>query len=143
MTLTETTKPECGAADGHALWHALRRAPGPLAYGKCEATKDGYYEEEDCVTPDAKNKGSETKGKYEWYANPACFPKKDGQYDEAARARCPTLKKGKPKGKFEKAGSTGFKGVGVGVAKLEMLSRARWNARRAARRAKPPERKRA
>jgi hypothetical protein len=121
VTLTESTKPDVAQLTGTRFGTRFGELPGPLAYGKCEATKDGFYEEGGCVKPDAKNKGSETKGKFEWYANPvACFPEKHGDYSESA---CATLdvKKGKPKGKFEAGGQHTFTGSG-GVAKFEIES---------------------
>jgi hypothetical protein len=119
VTLTESTKPSVAELTGTRFGTRFGTLPGPLEYGKCEATKDGYYAEDKCVTADAKNKGLETKGKFEWYANPVgCFPEKHGQYSESA---CQTLdvKKGKAKGKFEVGGSTEFTGAG-GTAKLEI-----------------------
>jgi hypothetical protein len=121
VTLTESTRPSVAELTGTRFGTRFGALPGPLAYGKCEATKDGFYAEGSCVTPDAKNKGTETKGKFEWYANPVgCFPEKHGQYSESA---CLTLdvKKGKPKGKFESGGGDAFTATG-GVAKFEIES---------------------
>jgi hypothetical protein len=121
VTLTESTKPSVAQLTGTRFGTRFGTLPGPLEYGKCEATKDGFYEEGKCVKPDAKNKGSETKGKFEWYAYPVgCFPHKDGDYREAACLES-GVKKGKPKGKFELGGSTEFTGAG-GAAKLEIES---------------------
>jgi hypothetical protein len=120
VTITESTKPDVAQLTGTRFGTRFGEV-GPLEYGKCVATKDGFYEEDRCVKPDSKNKGTDTKGKFEWHVNPVgCFPRKDGDYSEAS---CSSLdvKKGKPKGKFESGGSTGFDGVG-GAAKFEVES---------------------
>jgi hypothetical protein len=121
VTLTESTKPSVAELTGTRFGTRFGALPGPLAYGKCEAKKDGFYEEGSCLTADAKNKGTEFKGKFEWYANPVgCFPEKHGQYSESA---CQTLdvKKNKPKGKFESGGGGAVTATG-GVAKFEIES---------------------
>ncbi len=126
VTITESTKPDLAQLTGTRFGTRFGDAPGSLESGKCEATKDGYYEkggkgeEGRCLQPDPKNKGSDTKGKYEWYPSPVeCFPKKDGYYSNAT---CTTgdEKKGMPKGKFEK-GSDRFTGTG-GVARFEITT---------------------
>ncbi len=119
-TITESTTPSVAELTGTRFGTRFGELPGALEYGKCEAKKDGYYEEDTCQKPDSKNKGTETKGKFEWYANPvACFPEKDGYYSEAA-CQTPDVKKGKQKGKFER-GSNGFTATG-GLAKFEISS---------------------
>ncbi len=116
VTLTESTKPSIAELTGTRFGTRFGDLPGSLEYGKCEATKDGLFEEGKCQKEDIK-KGL-PKGKYEWYANPVpCFPQKKGFYSES---QCMTeeAKKDKPKGKYEK-GSNAVSGSS-GEAKLEI-----------------------
>jgi hypothetical protein len=116
VTLTESTKPSVAQLIGTRFGTRFGEVPGSQEYGKCEAAKDGLYEEGKCQKE--KLKKGLPKGKYEWYANPVgCFPKKDGYYSES-QCLSEDTKKGKPKGKYEK-GSNEVSGSG-GEAKLEI-----------------------
>ncbi len=119
VTITESTRPSVAELTGTRFGTRFGELPGALEYGKCAATKDGYYAEGKCAQPDVK-KGV-PKGKYEWYASPvACYPKKHGYYEDGKCER-EDAPKGKPKGKFEVGGSAQFSATG-GVTKLEIES---------------------
>lgn len=81
-------------------------------YYVCAAHKKGEYTTATCATKSAKAH----KGKYEKEPLNTCVAQKKGKY---ANAGCTVLdeKKGKPKGKYEKAKALGIKTVG-GPAKL-------------------------
>lgn len=119
-TFTESTRPSVQQLTGTRFGTRFGEEPGSLEYGKCEAKKDGYYEEGKCAKPDAKNKGSELKGKYEWYAAPVpCYPQKKGYYEDS-ECKKEKAAKGKPKGTYE-AGSGALSGVSA-TTKLEIES---------------------
>ena len=107
VTATESTTPSI------AQLSDPRHVGGPAAneqVGKCEPTKHGHFEDALCTKEKYKEKNEvrSYKGNYEWLPAPVgCFALKHGKYSEG---NCQTedLKKGQPKGKYER-GANSFK----------------------------------
>ncbi len=107
VTATESTSPSISQLSDP------RHVGGPSAseqFGKCEAAKHGHFEDALCGKEKYKEKNGvrSYKGKYEWLPAPVgCFAQKHGKYSEGS---CQTedIKKGQPKGKYEK-GANSFK----------------------------------
>ncbi len=101
VTATDSTTPSI------AQLSDPRHVGGPAAseqIGKCEPAKHGHFEDALCTKEDYKEKNEvrSYKGKYEWLPAPVgCFALKHGKYSEGD---CQTedVKKGQPKGKYEK-----------------------------------------
>ena len=113
VTATEGTTPSI------AQLSDPRHVGGPSAneqFGKCEAAKHGHFEDSLCTKEKYKEKNGvrSYKGKYEWLPAPVgCFALKHGKYSEG---NCQTedIKKGQPKGKYER-GANSFKIEGGSV----------------------------
>ena len=117
VTITESSAPDLAQLTGTRFGTRFGEEPEALQFGRCEATKDGYYREGNCQAPDIVK--GKPKGKFEWYANtPECFTMKHGRYSEAKCETRDENSKGKPTGKYEK-GSGAFTATG-GPAKFAM-----------------------
>ena len=104
------------ALSAAALTAAAASAAEP-EWGHCVSVKSkGHYEDSNCskeAFTENKKHVKKYKGKFEWDPGAAavCFAEKHGKYKDAACTE-EDLKKGEPKGKYEKTGGPKFTGEG-------------------------------